>query len=471
MQVPILSGIYADKTGAFRTYLPRNLIPVPKPQGISQGYLRPADGILSFGTGPGIDRGGARWNDVAYRVSGTKLVRVNSDGSVSILGDVGTGGPVSFDHSFDVLAVASGGRLYYWDGTALTQVTDADLGTVVDVLWTGGYFFTTDGTSLVVTELLDRTAVDPLKYGSAESDPDPVKAVGKLGDEVYALGRYSIQAFQNVGGTGFPFAVIESALVKRGVIGTHAWCEMLDTFCFVGGARNEPPSVYLMTPGSAQRVATAEIDTLLQGYSEAELSGIVMDARVDRGHAMTYIHLPDRTLVFDANASKVAVEPVWFTLDSGLLEHAQYRARGLVWCYDKWIVGDPSSTGIGTFSDETMAHYGSAIGWDFGTLVLYLGGNDGIVHEMELVGLPGRVDFGKNPVIWTSYTLDGENWSQERAVTAGKQGERMKRLMWRTQGQIRHYRMQRFRGTSDARISFARLEMQIEQLSTRPAYG
>jgi hypothetical protein len=471
VQCPILSGVFADQFGDFRTRLPRNYIPVPMPQGISKGYLRPADGIRLFGTGQGPDRGGVRWNDTAYRVSGTKLIRVDADGSVTVLGDVGTGGPVSLDYSFDRLAIASGHRLYLWDGATLTQVTDPDLGPVFDVLWTGGYFMTTDGTSIVVTELLDPTAVDPLKYGSAESDPDPVKAVTKLGDEVFVLGRYSIQAFQNVGGAGFPFAVVESALVKRGVIGTHAWCELLGTFCFVGGARNEPPSVYLMTPGSAQRVATREIDTLLQGYTEAQLAEIVMDARVDKGHAMAYIHLPDRCLVFDANASKVAGESVWFTADSGVAAPAQYRARGLVWCYDRWIVGDPTGSGIGTLVNDTMEHFGAVIGWDFGTLVLYADGGSAIVHSIELIGLPGRVDFGKDPVIWTSYTEDGEEPSQERAISAGKQGQRGKRLQWRGQGQIRHYRMQQFRGTSDARISFARLDMSLEPLMTGAGNG
>jgi hypothetical protein len=66
------------------------------------------------------------------------------------------------------------------------QVTDPDLGVVLDVVWVDGYFMTTDGEFLVVTELTDPTQVNPLKYGSSEVDPDPVVALLKLRNEVYA---------------------------------------------------------------------------------------------------------------------------------------------------------------------------------------------------------------------------------------------------------------------------------------------
>ena len=86
-------------------------------------------------------------------------------------------------------------------------------------------------------------------------------------------------------------------------------------------------------------------------------------------------------------------------------------------------------------------------------------------HELELVALPGRVALGADPVIWTSYSLDGETWSQERATPAGRQGQRLQRIAWRRQGKMRQYRMQRFRGTSDAHLSIARLEAEIEALN------
>lgn len=466
MQIPILNGIYTDQAADFRTSYPRNLVPVPKGTGISEGYLAPADGLQADGTGPGVDRGSWEWNGTLYRVMGTKLCSIAANNTITILGDVGGSGPVTMDNSFDVLGIVSAGRLWYWDGGALTSVTDPDIGFVVDAMWIAGYWFFTDGEFLGVTELNDRYAVNPLKYGSAEVDPDPVKAVSELRNEAYALGRYTIEVFQNVGGDNFPFQRDDGAMVPRGVIGTHSFCRVSDgTFAFLGSGKGEPPGVYLMTPGDSQPISTREIDIILKGYTEAQLAQAVMEERADEGHVSIYLHLPDQCLVYDLAASASVKEPVWYSLTSSVVGLGIYRARNLCWCYDRWNIGDPSSSSYGRLVNTTMEHYGQEVGWEFGTLIVYNEGRGAIVHEMELVGTPGRVPLGANPVIWTSYSLDGETWSQERATPAGRQGERNKRIAWRKLGKMRLYRMQRFRGTSDARMSFARLEAQLEPLN------
>ena len=465
MQIPILNGIRADDRASFRTVYPRNLVPVPKKTGIADGYLRPADGIESFATGPGTDRGGYVWNGVLYRVMGTSLVSISAAGAVTLCGDVSGGGTVTMDAGFDCLAIWSGTRLYYWDGASLVQVTDPDLGAVIDGRWIAGYFLSTDGTSLIVTELADRMAVNPLKYGSAEADPDPIKAVDELRNEAYAFGRYTIEPFQNVGGTGFPFQRIDGGLVPRGIIGTHAYAPFMETFAFLGSGKNEAPAVWLMLPGSSQKLSTAEIDQMLEGYTEAELEQVVVESRVDRGHQRLYMHLPDSTWVYDASASQVLGEPVWYSLDSGAGPGATiYRARNLVWAYGAWISGDPAGVSLGRFVEDVSSHYGQHVGTGFGTMVAYNAGAGAIVGEMELVGLPGRVALGAQPVVWASYSHDGETWSMERATAAGRQGERDKRIAWRNLGRMRHYRMMRFRSTSEAHMSYARLEAQFEPL-------
>ena len=74
-------------------------------------------------------------------------------------------------------------------------------------------------------------------------------------------------------------------------------------------------------------------------------------------------------------------------------------------------------------------------------------------------------EFGDDPIIGTQYSLDGVTWSQEKTIKAGKSGERQKRLVWLQQGTMQNWRTQRFIGTSDAHLSFARLEAQIEPLA------
>jgi hypothetical protein len=465
MQIPILNGIYTDSTPELRTSYPVNLVPVPKQSGISNGFLRPGDGIVSNGTGPGIDRGGINWQGELYRVMGTKLVEINSAGAVTVLGDVG--GPVdelvTFDYSFDRLAIASGGRLYYWDNATLVQVTDPDLGVVLDVVFVDGYFMTTDGEFLIVTELNDPTQVNPLKYGSSEVDPDPVVALLKLRNEIYALNRNTIEVFDNTGGAFFPFARIDGAQLQKGCIGTQGCCVYIDAIAFLGSGRNEAPSIYVGAAATTTKISTQEIDNILLEYTEAQLALVKLEARNDKSHQHLYVHLPDRTIVYDAAASQTLQTPVWFTLTTTLAGFAQYRARNLVWIYDKWTVGDPQSSNIGYLVQDIGSHWGLQVYWEFGTLIIYNEGKGALMQQLELVSLTGSVALGKNPQISTSYSVDGKAYSQERFISVGTTGSN-KRLSWFQQGHMRNFRIQRFKGDSDAHVSYVRLEAKIEGL-------
>ena len=465
MQVPILNGIYTDTAGDFRVEYPRNMVPVILNTGISAGYFRPADGIVSLGTGPGIDRGAIEWQGLLYRVMGTKLVSISSTNVVTVIGDVGGTGQVTFDYSFDYLAIASGGNLFlYRPSTGLQQVTDPDLGTVIDVVWVDGYFMTTDGEFLIVTELNDPFSVNPLKYGSSEADPDPVVALLKVRNEVYALNRHTIEVFDNVGGSLFPFQRVEGAQVQRGTIGTHTCCVFQESIAFIGGGRNEAPAVWLIAGSNAEKISSREVDLLLTEFTEAQLSTVLMEARVDNGYRQLYIHLPNQTLVFDAASTTQAGAPVWFTLSTGLVGPAQYRAKNLVWAYNRWNVGNPVSTAFGYLTDTLSSHWGELNGWQFSTIIIYNESRGVIFHELELVALTGNTIFGQDPSIFTSYTEDGLTWSQERVCKAGKTGVRGKRLSWLQQGRMRQWRAQKFRGTSDAQLAVARLEARIEPL-------
>ena len=465
MQIPILSGIFADGSPNFRTSYPKNMIPVPKGTGISEGYLRPGEGIVEAGTGPGVNRGGINWNGSIYRVMGTKLVEIAQDNTVTEIGDVGGTTRVTFDYGFTYLAIASNNNLFLYDGTTLTQVTDPDLGTVLDVVWVDGYYMTTDGEFLVVTDLDDPFAVNPLKYGSSEADPDPVKALLKLRNEVYALNRHTIEVFDNVGSTGFPFQRIPGAQIQKGTVGTHANCVFMDNIAFLGGGFNEAPSIYMGANGSSQKIATREIEEILQEYTEAELATAFLEERNDKAHQFLIVHLPRHTLVFDGAGSQVTSQPVWFTLSSTLVGDGIWNACTCIWAYDRWNVCHPTTNQFGYLDNSISTHWGETIGWEFGTLIVYNNGQGAIFHDIELVSLTGSTAFGVDPTIWTQYSNDGVTWSAEKPIRAGKTGERNKRLMWLQQGHMRNMRMQRFRGTSDAHVAVAALEARVEPLA------
>ena len=156
---------------------------------------------------------------------------------------------------------------------------------------------------------------------------------------------------------------------------------------------------------------------------------------------------------------------MWFVLTSSVMGFSRYRAAGFVWAFDRWNIGDPTSSAVGYTTDTTGHHYGLPVRWEFGTQMVYNGGKGAVIHELELVALTGRVALGVAPQISTSYSVDGQTWSQYRYIAAGMIGNSLKRLVWWQQGFMRNFRIQRFQGDSTAHISFMRLEAQIEPLA------
>lgn len=463
MRIPLLSGIYVDQGPDFRSAYPVNMVPVPKVSGIAEGYLRPAEGIVSSGTHPGEMRGGAEWKGVLYRVMGAEFVSIDVNGNVVVIGSIGGTGRVRMSYGFEYLSIASAGQLWLYNGTTLARITDPDLGVCVDAIWADGYYVSTDGEFIVVTELNDPFAVDPLKYGSAESDPDPIIALHRIRNEVYALNRNTIEVFSNTGGTGFPFERIPGAQIEKGAVGTHAACVFMGTLAFIGSGYNEAPSVYIAGNGTAQKIATREIDVVLAGYTEEQLAQAVVAGMVSSGHERLVVMLPNKTLVYDAAASSALEQPVWYCLSTSLNGAAAWSGFDLIWCYNRWNVGRVGTGQFGYLTDDISTHWGDTIGWEITTPIVYNDGRGMIIHDLELVALTGQ--GGPNPLVSTSYSVDGVTWSQPKWVSAGKPGQRTNRILWLQQGSVRHWRIQRFRGTSDTHISPIRLEARVEPLA------
>jgi len=466
MQISIVKGIYTNNVSDIAVSFPKNLMPVIQESGISSGYLRPTDGIVSYGNGPGISRGAINWKDNCYRVMGEKLVRISSSGSYVELGTVDNDGlQVRMDYSFTHLGIVSSGKFYLYDGESLRQVTDRDLGFVIDGMWIDGYWMLTDGEYLIVTELNDPFTVLPTKYGSSEIDPDPIVGLKKLRNEAYAINRNTIEIFDNRGGTGFPFQRVSGAQIERGSVGTFASCIYMEKLVFVGGGRNEGISVYFAINGQTQKISTMDIDKTLATYSEHELSKILCETRVGNGENQLWIRLPDKTFVYDYEASAVSETPIWHVLSSSPSNNSEYRAQNLVYCYGKFLVGDTVSAKYGYLSESVHTHWGESVGWEFSTQMLYNKSKGAVINSIELVSITGRMEVGESPSISTQYSVDGQTFSQPRFISIGKSGQRTKRIVWFRQGFFRNFRIQKFNGNSDSMTSFARLEIEVEPLS------
>ena len=450
---PLLGGMAANGQAEFVDNPPVNLEPVMLDNKIAAGQFRASAGVETVATGPGTDRGAIVRNGRHYRVMGTSLVEVVGS-TVTTIGDVGGSGPVSLDYGFDRLIIRSDDKLFYNTDAGLAQVTDIDLGPVIDAIWVDGYTMTTDGTSLVVTELADNTAVEPLKYGSAEEDPDMVTGLARVRGEVLVTGRYTIEFLQNVGGNGFPFQVIDGATIPYGCVSASAKCAFLETLAFVGSEKNAALGVYLTGSGTATKISSRALDRELAALPDPSV--IEVESRNYLDEHRLLVHLPDKTWVYYHDASQRAQTLLW-----GITNN---KARHAVEFNGEFYVGNNEGQEVGKLTHSSATVFGQVQEWNFTTGFLYNEGKGYIIKSVELVGLPGNIASGEAK-IFLSVSRDGRTYSQERVINAGKPGERSKRLQWRPRAHIPNYSIMKFRGFDQALPGFTRLELDLEPLA------
>ena len=416
MQIHAVQAVYSPSPGDLRCEYPVNLRPSLDDLGVGMGSFRATPGLTATATGPGVTRGAIVWSDTLYRVMGSKLCSFDSLGAVTVLGDVGDDGlPARLTYGFDRIAVVSAGDMYYWDGALLTQVTDSDLGTPIDVQWADGYYLTTDGEYLVVTELADPMVIDPLKYGSVEADPDPVQCLLRLRTEVIAVGRYSVEFFSNTGGTGFPFSRISGAQLTRGAVGRQCACLFAERVVLLGGGRGEVPAIWWGINGTTDKLSTPAIEGVLAQYSDSALASAALETVIDDGHQLLLVHLSDQTLAYDLEVSAAAGKPIWHRLSSASVGTGRYNARDFARAYGRWWAGDPRG-GHGYLDPSVSTHWGVAVLSRIDVPVRHGMGRGVMVSAAESIAIYG--DLAAGTLISMSHSLDGSTWTYPSTAAA-----------------------------------------------------
>jgi len=278
VRIPFVTGVQVNSDGEPSLFYPVNLEVTLKDTGNSSEYMRQHDGITHYIDGTGLDRGGINWNGRYFRVTGTDLLEINSDGTKTIRAHIDGTKQCRFDYSFDSLSISNGEKLYYYSNENKAQTASTSLfGQVIDHKFMDGYFFTTDGANIVQSELNDKTTANPFKYGSSELDPDNIVALQRIRGELYALNRYTIEVFDNVGGTGFVLARVNGAQIMKGCVGTQANTVVNDALVFVGGGRGEQLAVYVAGGGQSKRISTVDIDATINKLTETEKRNIKLE--------------------------------------------------------------------------------------------------------------------------------------------------------------------------------------------------
>lgn len=375
IQLPIIRGDKKNQNIDYTDRLPKNMIAVAKQIRGANGYLISHDGLKRYGEAVGVDRGGF-YNDRLQkhlRVSGPKLITVDTLGTVTEVGDIAGSGQASMSYSFNNQLIVAGGNAYLYNGTTLSQITDPDLGNPIDACWIDSYFFYTDGENIYHSLISDESQIDPLQFATAEFMPDKSLGVMQTPDNlVMVFGRYSIEYFVNQANPQFAFSRIAQKSMKVGIVGTHCKCELDGAVFILGGRREESPSIYVLGAGSATRLATQTVDEIIGQYTESELSTSVLESRTDERDKLLIVRLPNHTLVFNMSAAPaVGTENAWSVLSYGISDERWLGANGV---FDprigQWIYGSSSENGLYSLDKQKGAQNNTPSMYEFFTNIV-----------------------------------------------------------------------------------------------------
>lgn len=444
-QLPLMKGVGKDFRNAdYIDYLPVNMLATPKEVIGSNGYLRSFPGIIKSQDVGGVSRGvsyNTRRNEV-YRVCGGLLYA-----SGAAIGNVAGNLRISMAYSYNSHAVGGNGllTLYGYDGEVKTLsnwdvstgYTQYALGNVRDICRNKArYVWSKDGTdSFFISDLDDESKPD--RYSAeyrAESQPDGIIGIDNWRDFVLCFGASTIEYFSLTGSTTAVGASIyqpqPSMMVQKGIAGTYCKAKYLDSHAIISHPATGAPSIYIISSGQAQAIATSTIEKILQGYTADELSRGVMESTRFESHELLIVHLPRHVLVYDGSASQTG--PQWSILKSGL-QGEVYSA--IDFCYEgnKIRCGDKYASVIGELRNTLSSQYDVHQEHILFTPIFKV--DNARVFDFELESSTGVEQIAERMFI--SSTTDGINYGREQMIPWNAPFVYDKRALWRRVGRIR----------------------------------
>lgn len=459
VQIPIVRGDKTTEQTDYADRLPKNMIAVPKEIRGASGYLISADGLKFFGTGIGIDRGGFYSDRQAQhcRVSGDRFITVSPSGVVADIGAISGSAQASFAQSFTNLCVVAGGNAYLYNGTALTQITDPDLGSPIDVCWIDSYFFYTDGEFIYHSLISNEAQVDPLDYATAEFMPDKSLGVMQTQDNlVLVFGRYSMEYFINQANANFAFSRIAQKSIKAGIVGTHCKCTLAGFIFILGGRKDETASFHIVQAGGIDNLSTQTIDEIFSSYTEAELSTAVLESRADERDQLVIVRLPRHTLIYNHKAAMaIGKQNSWSVLSYGVDNDIWLGANGV---FDpriaKWVYGSAYDLELFTLDKISAAQNDTAVESEFSTPLIPA--KNVRVGDIELNTVAGY--NASHVVIFMSVSFEGAFVSSEFIeVYSGPLQYGRRLIIRRSVGYVPDEFSLQFRCVSKDKVNFSNL--------------
>lgn len=483
-QIPIANGFYQYESLPVSNQRCVNLYPViPQGKSLTEGLLIGTPGILQLTTSgetQQVNRGSWAKNGIPYVVNGTTLYSVDyaidevgvETFSMSALGTIEGTGRVSMANSpIELVILVPGGKGYVYNEGAATpfeEITDADFranGNPMYVVYVDGYFvYTTDENKIISSNLNQGLVYDALDFGSAESDPDNVRAPVVVNNQLYITGVITTEENRNIGGSGFPFQRT-NVFLDKGCVAPFSIVKANQTFYMIGRGEKEAPAVWQFSGTQFSRKSTDAIDVLLQRATKEDLENAFGMYYARRGNFFVIFTFGNKTLAFDLVTEKWHERET--TLDSGVSrgreasgyeESYRWRVNSIVSAYNRLIVGDSFDGRIGELTTLEFSEYGGSI-LSYFTLQPFFSEVGIAIPKLEMTMESGvGNDICPDPQVSMSKSEDGKVFNGERLRGIGKKGEFNRRIVWRRNGRSSRMLVLRFACSDMVKKVFIRLD-------------
>lgn len=459
VEIPFVGGFNASRSRPISSQRTINLYPEVTPDGKQQAALLSWPGNLLWKQGAqGVScRGMYVWDGYLYKVTGTSLYQYDDVKTETLIGTIPGTGRCEFASDPGRLVIVTDGSVYEYDGTTLSDITDASLDTPIAAAFLNArYIFNGDNGAWDYSEVDDPSTI----AGSytAESAGDDLVRVYAFNQVLYLFGEKTIEPWQDTGISADPFVRVDGGIIQKGCAAGHSVTNTDSYVYFLGDDRQ----VYRISGYQVQPISNTGIAHFLE--SAVTVSDCIAWPVSLEGQDFVIFQFQseNKTYAYSENSA------TWFELSNGVLGN-RHRINSYAYFAGAHLIGDIDSGSIFAMDSDTFNDNGDE----------YVRQRDSMTLSGAMIGKPGQTmrmrrlelicetgvgnDSVTNPQIAFSCSYDGgASFTNERWLNLGEDGQRRTRVEWFNMAVFREL-IVRIRMTDDAFLAITGMSIDVEE--------
>lgn len=368
-----------------------------------------------------------------YTVIGDKCYMIDWLGVRTYLGTLGTStGAAWIEGDGTNLCVCDTSKGYSYVGTTWAEIAFPDGFAPSSLTYMDGYFIVSRSQTgrFYISALLDPTTWDPLDFSTADGDPDDLVCVHALNRDLWLLGKYSTEIWNNTGNADFPFERVLGGYVNVGCRSARSVASSTNkVFWF-----DDDQRVRMGTGVQSEILSTMQIDyqiSLLANDADVAQAAIGFYYTMD-GHEFYQLTIGNETWCFDVTTG------YWHKRASGTNDD-RHPAQCYAWYHSTHLVGHYSKGNIYEWDRDTYTNDGDMIRRIRSAQTVHKE-KKRIFHSQLVIDFEagvGNADCADPQADLVYSDDDGHTWSSTRSVSIGVAADYEERAVWRRLGNAR----------------------------------